>query len=67
LSSEVLGCDNWDELAVLADCTTEAKLLVAADAEDATLEVVEGAEGVNKKGLGAPEPKPPNPPNFWGS
>jgi hypothetical protein len=52
---------------LLADCTSEAKLLVAADAEDATLEIAEGADGVNEKGLGAPEPKPANPPNFWAS
>lgn len=38
--------------------------MVAADAEDATVEV---SEGVNEKGLDAPEPKPVNPPNFWGS
>lgn len=49
---------------MLADCTAEVKFLVAADAEDPTLGV---AEGVNEKGLDAPEPKPENPPNFWGS
>lgn len=52
---------------VLAACTTDAKPLVAADAEGATFEAAnEGAAGgMNENGLGpAPEPNPEKPPNF---